>query len=263
MLEAVVDPEGSETTYFFEYGPEGADCDTPGACVKIGEGTVPAGKVGVPVSVKVLGLVAATKYHFRVIASSHCNELEPLETCVPVLVPEYLAFSTHAKTPPVVSGGSGSPVSQSEVTFEAKVNPGGFETTYFFEYGPEGSSCDTPGACVKVGEGTLPAGEISVGVSVKVPGLTPGAKYHFRAVAISKCSEADPSEECRAVSSPEYVDFSTLVKAPPVVGGLGVSEVGGSGVTLEGSVDPAGFATTYYFEYGVDGTNCNMPGACV
>src|SRR3984885_14096525 len=60
----------------------------------------------------------------------------------------------------------------------AEVDPGGAETTYFFEYGPEGSyTTSTPV------QGPLPGdnSEHPIG-PVTIEGLTPGTKYKYRLV---------------------------------------------------------------------------------
>ncbi len=219
-LEASVNPEGNEAKYFFEYGPEGSDCDTPGACVKTAEKSLPAGSSAVAVSANVTGLTAGTKYHFRVLVVTHCDASELSFECVPVSGPVYTDFLTSGKTPPVVGGLSVSGVTRSEATLEASIDPEHHETKYYFEYGPEGTDCDMPGACDKTVEEALPAGGATVPVSVVVSGLTPGTKYHFRVVAVSRCNGLEPLEECMVVSGygPPFEAASAGVKTPSCCG---------------------------------------------
>ena len=74
VLHAVVDPEGEETHYLFEYTTqqrfevEGFE----GATVA-GEGTLPPGRDGKSVSAPATGLAAGGKYRFRVVASNTCE----------------------------------------------------------------------------------------------------------------------------------------------------------------------------------------------
>jgi hypothetical protein len=63
-LQAKIDPEGSETTYRFEYGTSGAY----GSSVPVPDGIVGSGTAGVVVSAHPQGLVANTTYHYRVVA---------------------------------------------------------------------------------------------------------------------------------------------------------------------------------------------------
>ena len=72
-------------------------------------------------------------------------------------------------------------VASSSATLHARVNPGGAETSYRFEYAPTGGAFKP--APEPEGSGSLPAGDIGVPVSVHVQqGLAPGAFYEFRIV---------------------------------------------------------------------------------
>jgi hypothetical protein len=63
-LQAKINPEGSETTYRFEYGTSAAY----GSQIPIPDGLVGSGAVGVRVSVHPQDLAPATTYHYRVVA---------------------------------------------------------------------------------------------------------------------------------------------------------------------------------------------------
>jgi streptogramin lyase len=65
-LNGRVDPESSETSYWFEYGTTTAY----GAKVPITPATVGSGTVAVAVSQTPTGLIKSTEYHFRVVAKS-------------------------------------------------------------------------------------------------------------------------------------------------------------------------------------------------
>jgi hypothetical protein len=66
-LQARIDPEGAETAYHFEYGPEAGVYD---ASVPVPAGEIPAGVAGVPVNGYATGLRPGSTYHYRVVASS-------------------------------------------------------------------------------------------------------------------------------------------------------------------------------------------------
>src|SRR5271156_5904996 len=96
------------------------------------------------------------------------------------------------------------------MTFNADVDPGGLETTYYVEYGTSEAygSHTTP---VKFGaneHGAFP-------ISVEVTGLQPGVVYHARLVASNSASEAEPEPSKRHVYSGDVV-FTTF----PLVSGL-------------------------------------------
>lgn len=63
-LNATINPRGSETTYYFQYGPTNA-YGAQTATTAVGSGTV-----GVPVSQTISGLTTGAAYHYRVVASS-------------------------------------------------------------------------------------------------------------------------------------------------------------------------------------------------
>lgn len=63
-LQTTINPEGSETTYRFEYGTS----EAYGSSIPVPDGIVGAGSTGVTVSVHIQGLAANTGYHYRVVA---------------------------------------------------------------------------------------------------------------------------------------------------------------------------------------------------
>ncbi len=72
------------------------------------------------------------------------------------------------------------PFSASAAKLEARVDPAGSATTYYFEYGT--GSCSTPGSCSQTPHESAGSGFAAVPVEASVPGLAPGV-YHYRAVA--------------------------------------------------------------------------------
>ncbi|HEY5194569.1 MAG TPA: hypothetical protein VIJ39_11950 [Solirubrobacteraceae bacterium] len=63
-LQATVDPEGTETTYRFEYGTS----EAYGSQIPVPDGLVGAGSAGVTVSAHPQELTPSTTYHYRVVA---------------------------------------------------------------------------------------------------------------------------------------------------------------------------------------------------
>jgi WD40-like Beta Propeller Repeat len=63
-LQAKIDPQGSETTYRFEYGTS----EAYGSDVPVPDGLVGSGSAGVTVSAHPQGLSPSTTYHYRVVA---------------------------------------------------------------------------------------------------------------------------------------------------------------------------------------------------
>jgi hypothetical protein len=101
-LAGVVDPNGSDTWYFFAYGVDRYDRRTPLA--RAGDGPDP-----VAVSAAIAGLTPGTTYHVRLIAFNHHGFARgddvPFTTAVPV-VP---ALAPPPPTPATVTAGSSAP----------------------------------------------------------------------------------------------------------------------------------------------------------
>ncbi|MFL5901433.1 MAG: 6-bladed beta-propeller [Solirubrobacterales bacterium] len=68
-LEGMVDPEGSPTSYWFEYGKT----ESYGAKIPVSPESVGSGTSNVAVSQTVTGLSQSTTYHFRVVAESEAG----------------------------------------------------------------------------------------------------------------------------------------------------------------------------------------------
>ncbi|HKT82289.1 MAG TPA: hypothetical protein VJQ84_00475, partial [Solirubrobacterales bacterium] len=97
-LVGEVNPRGSPTSYRFEYGPE--DCAL-GDCLSTPVAGGSAGSSGgfVEASAAATGLLPGTSYHFRLVATSHCNASEPSEECVAESADD--TFSTFPSVPVV------------------------------------------------------------------------------------------------------------------------------------------------------------------
>jgi phosphodiesterase/alkaline phosphatase D-like protein len=144
-----------------------------------------------------------------------------------------------ATTPPAVSTEAATAVTRSTATLHGAVDPEGTPVTACqFEIGPfEGYYAEAV-PCAQ----TLPlTGSSSVPVSVALTGLAPGSIYYYR---VSATNENGTSE------APSAQSFATL----PAVEGVhtaAASAVTSSAATLNGSLEPNGAETHYYFEYGI------------
>ena len=78
-------------------------------------------------------------------------------------------------------------------------------------------------------------------VSANLTGLTGGTTYHYRIVATSTAGTTNGSD-----------GIFTTSAAPTVIDRRGDGDHARPAATLNGSVNPNGQATTYYFEYGKD-----------
>jgi hypothetical protein len=138
----------------------------------------------------------------------------------------------YGRVAPVVATYSAVPVSKTGATLNGTVEPNESPTEYFFEYGPTASygSSTSP---INVGDGTSAVEE-----SKAVSGLEGGQEYHFRIVASNAAGTTKGEDQT----------FTTL--KPPKATTEPATSVKSTQATLNGTVDPEGVATSYWFEYG-------------
>lgn len=220
-LNGSVNPNGQATNYAFQWGPtSGYGHETPLSAA--GSATTAAAR-----SAALAGLASGTTYHFRIIAMSSAG--------TSVGADEQFTTSGTAPAPspaPTATTGSSTGVGQSSATVQGTVNPAGQGTTYYFEYGPT----------VNYGFETAPqnggSGSASEPVSAQIGSLASSTTYHYRLVAVSSGGTALGSDQTFKTTTP-----------PSVSTGL-PSAVRASSAQLDGTVNPQGQATMYWFQYG-------------
>jgi len=215
-LNGKVNPLGYPTTYWFEYG----ETTSYGTKVPVSPESAGSGTEYVAVSKLVSGLKENTTYHFRLVAESEAGAVNGADKTLTTL----RRVVTEAAT--AIEG--------TEATLNGKVNPEGLSTTYWFEYGTTTSY----GTKIPVEPESAGSGTEYVAVSQTPTGLEEGTAYHFRLVAESEEIEvAGDDETFRTLGPPDAItEAATKVKATEA--------------TLNGKVNPLGYPTTYWFEYG-------------
>ena len=169
-----VNPEGTATRYWFEYGPTEA----------YGSSTTHepagAGTAAVPVTASLTSLTPDTIYHYRLVArNSFGDVVDGADETV-----------TIAPAPPTVDSESGSGATSTTVTLEAQVNPNKQETHSYLQYSTSatvngGGSLSTP---IQVPPGA-PGTDLGEGYGDQpvtppaLTGLTAGTTYYYQAVA--------------------------------------------------------------------------------
>jgi subtilisin family serine protease/sugar lactone lactonase YvrE len=214
-LNGKVNPEGSATNYWFEYGK--------------GVGLVPAdvaksagsGSADVAVSQKVVAFKAGTTYNFRVVAENGAG------TKVYGEIKQFTAING-----PTVITEAATAINTTQATLNGTVNPGGYSTNYYFEYG-ESTAYGSKTEAKPAGSGTS-----AVAVYEALSGLKVGTTYHFRLVAEGGGYTAKGADK----------EFTT--PKPPKATTEAATEVKETAAKLNGTVNPEGTSTTYYFEYG-------------
>jgi hypothetical protein len=211
-VEGSVNPEGTKTTYYFQYG----------ATEAYGSSTAPAsageGNAQVPVSANLTGLKILTSYHYRLVAENENG------------IPNYGIDKVVKTTIPAVEGvqaEAASDVGPTSATLNGSLEPNGFETHYYF--GINGIRTTEEGA----GQAT----EVKQ-VSASVGGLEPNTTYPFRLIAENSFGATTSSTE----------QFTTAA-IPPVVT-VAATITARTTAVLAGAVNPENSPTSYHFVYG-------------
>jgi DNA-binding beta-propeller fold protein YncE len=235
-LEGEVNPKHSDTTSFFEYGPEltcpnGNPNDSKQPTLPSDNGS---GVINVPVEAHVTGLVPNQAYHY--VLRAH-NKNGDSHECIERV------FTTSA-IPPDVETSQPSFVGFEAAALSGSLNPEHSDTTYRFEYG----QCAEPAACPASSYTSVTPAQKSavygvVGASQEIEGLQPSSTYHYRLVASN-------SAGAEIVNGPPEVTFTTE-PAPALMVATGVA----GGVTqtsamISGTLDPNGLASSYGFQIG-------------
>jgi hypothetical protein len=161
VLNGTVNPNGSGTTYYFQWGLTNA-YGVNGPAHGAGGGTK-----GVSVAQDAGSLIPGTTYHYRLVATNRYGESAGADR----------TFTTTGHPPPNATTGPASALSATGATLNGVISPNGQATSYTFEYGLTTSyGYETYGA-------TVPASSTTIDVSSQLQGLTPGKIFHYRVVA--------------------------------------------------------------------------------
>ncbi|MDQ6729755.1 MAG: fibronectin type III domain-containing protein [Actinomycetota bacterium] len=145
-----------------------------------------------------------------------------------------VGVAAAASTPAVTAESAGN-VGNTTATLIATINPNGSATGYSFQYGPTiayGFSTNSR----RIGAGSRP-----VTVHIDIAGLTPGTPYHFHVAALNRAGTASGTDKTFTTTGPPP---AAVVTGPAV-------NVGKTGATATGSINPQGAATTWAVQYGV------------
>jgi len=222
-LEGTVNPNGVEVSAYFQYGTSASyGSSTPP--VSLG-----SGRTALAVTANVSGLTCgATSYHYRTVGVTGDGTK---------YYGSDASFSTSAcgQSKPTVTTSPATEVGQASATLNATVNSNGASSTAYFQYGTStgyGNATDASAAFT----GTT-------ALSVNLSNLTCGGNsYHYRVVASNSAGTSYGAD----------MAFTTgaCSQTPPTVTTAAATDVGRSGATLKGSVNPNGASSTGYFQYG-------------
>jgi plastocyanin len=138
--------------------------------------------------------------------------------------------------PPTATTGEATAITETGATLNGTVNPHEQPTSYYFNYG------ETLAYGEKTSELAVGEDNVSHAVAAPVTALTPGTVYHFQLVATYASGKTTLGlDRTLTTVSPPGAPTATTDAA---------TAVGDNEATLEGTVDPDGQATEYFFEWG-------------
>jgi len=218
-LNGTVDPNGTATSVYFQYGTTSAYGSTT-ATQGVGSGTST-----IAVVAPITGLQPGTVYHFRLVATSAGGTSMGADE-------SFATAPAAGASAPAVATGSATKVSASSATLNGTVTPNGQTTTWYFDYGTS-TAYGSRTAVKSLAAGTKPAS-----VAAAVSGLHAGTVYHYRLVATNASGTTLGADQT----------FATV--GPPAVQTGAAQSVGVNSATLTGTVSPNGRATSWHFDYG-------------
>jgi hypothetical protein len=213
-LHGEVRPVGVQTKYYFEYGT------TTAYGSKTTEMSVGPNDEFVEVSAPLTDLTLGTIYYYRLVATNSrgttMGEGKEFET---------LGGKPNVFTAPIYT------IGYTSATLKGNVYGKGEPTKSYFEYGTTKAY------------GQRTAEHETTGVQfeeekVPISGLTPGTRYQYRIVATNSYGTSYGADGA----------FSTPPE--PLAETKSAEAVGYDDATLNGTIDPLGTKTSYYFEYG-------------
>lgn len=217
-LNGSVNPRGSTTTVYFQYGPTTSYGSTTPLQTQTGN-TIRA------MTANISGLSASHVYHFRMVAQNGGGTSFGGDR----------TFTTLSATgAPVVITNPATLIASSSAMLTGSVDPHGLATNIYFQFGTTTSYGLTTPSQSRIGNTYL-------NITANISSLTPGTVYHFRMVATNSAGTTFAGDRT----------FSTLSAiGSPVVTTDPASFIASFSATLHSSVDPHGLPTSVYFQYG-------------
>ena len=235
-VTGTVNPEGTESSYSFQYGLDttySTGCSTPpcsSPSTSAGSGTS-----AIEASAGLTELQPNITYHYRLVGTNASGGRT---------YGSDKTFTTEGEAPTVL-GESSAGVGPTAATLEARINPNNQKTTYRFQYGTS-PTLENPAEVSGASElsGFSAEGDPA---PIEARGLTPSTIYYYRVIAENGAGKREGAIE----------QFETLPPPPSATTG-DVSGITRTTATLAGTVNPEGpgpsSETTWCFQYGTDTT---------
>ena len=236
VLNASIDPQGSSTSYHFEWGTE-AEWDEESKSfpnvVPIPDEDIGYWPSPEDVSQEITGLKGLTEYFWLIRAA---NAEGTAESGGSFTTPDWRPVVTTEKQTNVEVVEE-----EGRATLHGKVNPKGFETAYRFEWGTQAEyEAEEYGHSIPVPDGEAGSGEEDVSVEETIKGIKGQTTYHYRLVA-ENVEGKSPEPQDRSFTTPDW---------RPAVGWADAIGERAESATLIARINPEGFATDYHVEWG-------------
>lgn len=225
VLRGTVFPNDNVTTVWIEYGTS----SLLGARIDLY--SVSPQNTSYDVVASLGGLQSNTTYYYRVVGQNSYG------TSQGSVVNFYTNYGTTGNAP-IVQTFSATNITSNSGRISGTVNPSGYSTTYWFEYGT------SPSLGNMTTSQSLGSGTASVSVDASLTGLSTNATYYFRLVADNTYGRTQGS-----VTS--FITNNSGQAMLPTVQTNAATGVYQNSATLNGQVHPQGTNTTVWFEYGL------------
>lgn len=231
VVTGVVNPNGKETKYWFEYGTS----NSFGSKSQVKVLSNSYAEIATPILIT--GLSKNTLYYFRLVAENDHGKT----------IGNFYTFRTSGSETvngipnhPSVETRSATNITTNSVVFKGEVTANKAEAKYWFEYGK------TRDLVSKTSTEKVGVGEGLVSVSMNQNSLDPNTTYYYRIVASNSYGLA-----YGAVKSFKTNESNLVATAPQATtrSAVGITTVG---ATLRGTIDPNNVETRYWFEYSTD-----------
>lgn len=219
QLTSLVNPQGLETTWYYQYGTSTSFGEnTP-------ELTISGGYDEEYADYMIAPLNPGTRYYYRLRAYNNAGSV----------VGETKYFTTEDNTSaPEVTTNNATNITAYSGTLNGTVNPKGLNTTAWFEYGTT-TSLGTTSSTFYPG-----SGYIDYPIQYVLNNLQPNTRYYYRAFASNSKGQTQGTRKY----------FDTDAGGNPIVTTGNASSIGSTTATLNGTINPQGLNTNYYFRYG-------------
>jgi hypothetical protein len=212
-------PNGLSTTIWFQWGLTNALGQNSGTATTTGNTTASW-------STTLSGAAQNTTYFYRIVAQSSAG----------TTYGSILSFTTTSNAQaPTATTTAATNIGSSGGTMNGSVNPNGLSTTIWFQWGLTNALGQNSGTATTTGN-------TAASWSTTLSGAAQNTTYFYRIVAQSSAGTTYGS----------ILSFTTTSNAQaPTATTTAATNIGSSGGTMNGSVNPNGLSTTIWFQWGL------------